>query len=92
VALRHAATDLTATDMTGNLRDCSRQRNLNDEGRRQARVMGRAFRRLEIPVGRVRQAHRSSEHGEGGADGSGNKAGDGDPPHDSMVSECGQVV
>ena len=53
VALRHAATDRTATDMTGDLRDCSRQRNLNAEGRRQARVIGRAFRRLEIPVGRV---------------------------------------
>jgi phosphohistidine phosphatase SixA len=53
VALRHAATDSTATDMTGNLRDCSRQRNLNAEGRRQARDIGRAFRRLEIPVGRV---------------------------------------
>jgi phosphohistidine phosphatase SixA len=53
VALRHAATDLTATDMTGDLRDCSRQRNLNAEGRRQSRAIGRAFRRLEIPVGRV---------------------------------------
>jgi phosphohistidine phosphatase SixA len=53
VALRHAATDRTATDMTGNLRDCSRQRNLNAAGRRQARAIGRAFRRLEIPVGRV---------------------------------------
>ena len=53
VALRHAATDRTATDMTGDLRDCSRQRNLNAQGRRQARAIGRAFRRLEIPVGRV---------------------------------------
>jgi phosphohistidine phosphatase SixA len=53
MALRHAATDRTATDMTGDLRDCSRQRNLNAEGRRQARAIGRAFRRLEIPVGRV---------------------------------------
>jgi phosphohistidine phosphatase SixA len=53
VALRHAATDRTATDMTGDLRDCSRQRNLNADGRRQARAIGRAFRRLEIPVGRV---------------------------------------
>jgi phosphohistidine phosphatase SixA len=53
VVLRHAATDPTATDMTGNLRDCSRQRNLNAEGRRQARGIGRAFRRLGIPVGRV---------------------------------------
>jgi phosphohistidine phosphatase SixA len=53
VALRHAATDPTATDMTGDLRDCSRQRNLNAAGRRQARAIGRAFRRLGIPVGRV---------------------------------------
>jgi phosphohistidine phosphatase SixA len=53
VALRHAATDPTATDTTGDLRDCSRQRNLNARGRRQARIIGRAFRRLEIPVGLV---------------------------------------
>jgi broad specificity phosphatase PhoE len=53
VALRHAATDSSALDMTGDLRDCSRQRNLNAQGRRQARAIGRAFRRLEIPVGRV---------------------------------------
>jgi phosphohistidine phosphatase SixA len=53
VALRHAATDRTATDMTADLRDCSLQRNLNAEGRRQARAIGGAFRRLEIPVGRV---------------------------------------
>src|SRR5919106_1343618 len=49
----NAATDRTATDMTGDLRDCSRQRNLNAEGRRQARAIGRAFSRLAIPVGRV---------------------------------------
>jgi virginiamycin B lyase len=53
LAFRHAATDLSTTDMTGDLRDCSRQRNLNAEGRRQARSIGRAFERLEIPVGRV---------------------------------------
>jgi broad specificity phosphatase PhoE len=53
VALRHAATDPTAIDMTGDLRDCSRQRNLNAEGRRQSRAIGRAFRELGIPVGRV---------------------------------------
>jgi phosphohistidine phosphatase SixA len=53
VALRHAATDPTATDMTGDLSDCSRQRNLNAAGRRQARAIGRAFRELGIPVGRV---------------------------------------
>jgi virginiamycin B lyase len=53
LAFRHAATDLSTTDMTGDLRDCSRQRNLNAEGRRQARDIGRAFRRLAIPVRRV---------------------------------------
>jgi phosphohistidine phosphatase SixA len=53
IALRHAATDPTATDTTGDPYDCSRQRNLNAKGRRQARVIGRAFRRLGIPVGRV---------------------------------------
>ncbi|HEX2125367.1 MAG TPA: histidine phosphatase family protein [Thermoleophilaceae bacterium] len=53
LALRHAATDPTATDMTGDLSDCSRQRNLNAAGRRQARAIGRAFRELGIPVGRV---------------------------------------
>ena len=53
VALRHAATDPTATDLTANLRDCSRQRNLNAAGRRQARAIGRAFRQQDIPVGRV---------------------------------------
>lgn len=53
VALRHAATDPTATDLTANLRDCSRQRNLNAAGRRQARAIGRAFRQQDIPVGRA---------------------------------------
>ena len=53
VALRHAATDPTATDLTADLRDCSRQRNLNAAGRRQARAIGRAFRQQDIPVGRV---------------------------------------
>jgi phosphohistidine phosphatase SixA len=53
LAFRHAATDPSATDMTGDPRDCSRQRNLNARGRRQAREIGRAFRRLGIPVGRV---------------------------------------
>jgi phosphohistidine phosphatase SixA len=49
---RHAATD-TGTDTTDDLSDCSRQRNLNAEGRRQSREIGRAFERLGIPVGRV---------------------------------------
>jgi phosphohistidine phosphatase SixA len=52
LAFRHAATD-SSLDTTNDLTDCSRQRNLNAEGRRQARSIGRAFRRLGIPVGRV---------------------------------------
>jgi virginiamycin B lyase len=53
LAFRHAATDFSMTDSTRDPRDCSRQRNLTAEGRRQARSIGRAFRRLRIPVGRV---------------------------------------
>jgi phosphohistidine phosphatase SixA len=52
VVFRHAATD-TGMDTTEDLSDCSRQRNLNGEGRRQSRQIGRAFERLDIPVGRV---------------------------------------
>jgi broad specificity phosphatase PhoE len=52
LVFRHAATD-SGTDMTNDLTDCSRQRNLNAEGRRQSRDIGRAFERLGIPVGRV---------------------------------------
>jgi virginiamycin B lyase len=53
LAFRHAATDFSMTDSTRDLRDCSRQRNLTAEGRRQARSIGREFRRLGVPVGRV---------------------------------------
>jgi virginiamycin B lyase len=53
LALRHTATDFSMTDSGDDFRDCSRQRNLNAEGRRQARRLGTAFRRLGIPVGRV---------------------------------------
>ena len=35
------------------LRECSRQRNLDARGRRQARSIGRSFRRLGIPVGKL---------------------------------------
>jgi phosphohistidine phosphatase SixA len=52
VTFRHAATD-QGVDTTGDLSDCSRQRNLNAEGRRQSREIGRAFGRLDIPVARV---------------------------------------
>lgn len=53
LAFRHAATDFSMTDSTRDLRDCSRQRNLTAKGRREARSIGREFRRLGIPVGRV---------------------------------------
>jgi hypothetical protein len=52
VVFRHAATE-PGMDTTSDLTDCSRQRNLNAEGRRQSRTIGRAFRRLGIPVARV---------------------------------------
>jgi phosphohistidine phosphatase SixA len=52
VTFRHAATD-SGVDTTDDLSDCSRQRNLDAEGRRQSREIGRAFERLGIPVGRV---------------------------------------
>jgi virginiamycin B lyase len=53
LVFRHAATDFSMTDGTRDLTDCSRQRNLTVEGRRDARSIGREFRRLGIPVGRV---------------------------------------
>jgi phosphohistidine phosphatase SixA len=52
VTFRHAATD-QGMDTTDDLSDCSRQRNLDAEGRRQSREIGRAFERLDIPVDRV---------------------------------------
>lgn len=52
VTFRHAATD-QGMDTTDDLSDCSRQRNLDAEGRRQSREIGRAFERLDIPVARV---------------------------------------
>ena len=35
------------------LDDCARQRNLSDEGQRQTKSIGQAFRQLEIPIGQV---------------------------------------
>jgi virginiamycin B lyase len=52
---RHAATDLSQedTDDSAGLTDCARQRNLDQQGRAEARAIGRAFRALEVPVGQV---------------------------------------
>jgi broad specificity phosphatase PhoE len=54
IYFRHAASDQTASDRDrANLDQCEMQRNLTDEGRRQAREIGNAFRTLGIPVGTV---------------------------------------
>lgn len=52
VYLRHAITDGDAPDGLPT-DDCSRQRGLTAEGRQQARDIGAALRRLEVPVGEV---------------------------------------
>ena len=49
---RHAATTRMGQP-DDDLTTCATQRNLNAEGRRQARAIGAAFRRLDIPVGAV---------------------------------------
>jgi phosphohistidine phosphatase SixA len=54
VYFRHASTDFGQNDdrMTG-YEDCSVQRNLTDQGRDEARAIGRAITALRIPVGEV---------------------------------------
>jgi Histidine phosphatase superfamily (branch 1) len=49
LVLRHTKTE-TATDEVEVLGDCSQQRNLSDEGREQARALGRDMRALGVPV------------------------------------------
>lgn len=51
---RHTATDFTQNDtaMKG-YDECALQRNLSEEGRRQARAIGDWVRRLSLPVGEV---------------------------------------
>jgi broad specificity phosphatase PhoE len=53
IFIRHAATEATQDDPSPDLADPSTQRNLSDAGRDQARQLGRAIRRLRIPVGTV---------------------------------------
>ena len=52
LVMRHAKTE-TATDEVEVLGDCSRQRNLSDAGREQARRIGRAVEELGVPIGKV---------------------------------------
>ena len=55
--IRHAATDMTIGDKDlVVISDCSTQRNLSVQGRIDARAMGTAFDRLQIPVGQVLSA------------------------------------
>ena len=51
---RHASTDFGQNDdqMTG-YEDCAKQRNLTDRGRAEARDIGVAMKRLELPIGDV---------------------------------------
>jgi phosphohistidine phosphatase SixA len=51
IYFRHAATDQTQSDT--DLSRCETQRNLNQQGRADARAIGEAFRQLNIPVGQV---------------------------------------
>lgn len=54
VVFRHAATNRSAPDAERvDLEDCSTQRNLSEQGRADARVIGESFRALRIPVGQV---------------------------------------
>ena len=53
LVMRHAKTE-TATDEVEVLGDCSRQRNLSDEGREQAQAIGRDVEALGVPVDEVR--------------------------------------
>jgi phosphohistidine phosphatase SixA len=53
IFIRHAATEPTQDDPRPDLADPSTQRNLSEVGREQARQLGRAIRRLRVPVGTV---------------------------------------
>jgi broad specificity phosphatase PhoE len=54
VAIRHAQTTPGAGDPAGfRLDDCATQRNLNEEGRAQARRMGATFRMQGVPIAAV---------------------------------------
>jgi phosphohistidine phosphatase SixA len=54
LVLRHAATDFSKPDRDPvDLKDCSTQRNLSAEGRRDARRIGQGARRLQLRIGAV---------------------------------------
>ena len=53
--MRHGSTDTTCVDRAPrvDLNDCSTQRPLTEEGRKEAAMVGRAIRKAEIPIGEV---------------------------------------
>jgi phosphohistidine phosphatase SixA len=52
VLIRHGLTTPGVGDPAGmKLEDCTTQRNLNDEGRREARMLAKALREHKVPVG-----------------------------------------
>jgi phosphohistidine phosphatase SixA len=54
IVIRHAATDRSRPDApTVVLDDCATQRNLSDQGRTDARTIGTAVDRLDVPVGEI---------------------------------------
>jgi phosphohistidine phosphatase SixA len=54
IVLRHGATHSSQADTDPlNIRNVAAQRQLNDQGRAQAKMIGEAMRRLKIPVGAV---------------------------------------
>jgi phosphohistidine phosphatase SixA len=54
ILIRHTATQNVTPDQNlFDIDDCSTQRNLSEEGERQAEQMGRSFEKLGIPVGEV---------------------------------------
>lgn len=54
IYFRHAATDMFQLDDNPVMGNCASQRNLSDEGKEQAANIGKAFRKLQIPVGTVK--------------------------------------
>jgi phosphohistidine phosphatase SixA len=53
IFFRHGHADVGADATPFDLADCSRQRNLSEQGKRDAATIGEAFRALGIPVGEV---------------------------------------
>lgn len=53
ILMRHAVAPGTGDPKNFRLNDCSTQRNLSQDGRRQAKQIGQVFRSRQIPVARV---------------------------------------